>query len=97
MRIHCGILLAGVGTLLAACLQAPVEPEITLSAAVVPAERVGDLRVVVSTVTTLTASWTQVDDGTGDPAFYRIKYARPPIDWKTATIGCAHDPRNRDR
>jgi len=49
---------------------------------------VGDLRVGESSPTTLTLEWTQVDDGAGGPASYRLKYAQPPIDWRTATIGC---------
>lgn len=49
---------------------------------------VGDLAVTGATRRTLTATWTEVGDGTGSPARYRLKYARPPIDWSTATVGC---------
>jgi uncharacterized membrane protein len=52
------------------------------------AERVSDLRSTAASGTTVTLTWTQVDDGTGSPASYRVKYATPPIDWRTATIGC---------
>jgi hypothetical protein len=56
------------------------------------AMRVGtvtDLLVMRSTQSTLTLHWTQVQDGGGQPASYRLKYAAPPIDWSTASIGCA--------
>ncbi|MEX2049035.1 MAG: fibronectin type III domain-containing protein, partial [Gemmatimonadota bacterium] len=75
-------------SILAAC-GAPVEPELTMSAGVVaPAERVGDLRVTGSTSTVLSLEWTQVSDGTGSAAYYRVKYSEPHFHWKTATIGC---------
>lgn len=50
---------------------------------------VSDLAVLSQTETTLTVGWTQVDDGTGSPARYRVKYAPPAIDYASATIGCA--------
>jgi len=50
--------------------------------------RVADLRVAASTESTLTIEWTQIDDGKGEPAWYRVKYARPPIEWTEADIGC---------
>ena len=53
-----------------------------------PSQGVNDLRVTASTASTLTVAWTQVDDGAGQPAWYRVKYSAPRIDWKTATIGC---------
>jgi hypothetical protein len=56
-------------------------------------DRVNDLRATTQTPTTVTLSWTQVDDGTGAPASYRVKYATPPIDWRTATIGCSRTMR----
>jgi hypothetical protein len=49
---------------------------------------VADLTATQATQTTLTVSWTEVDDGTGSPARYRVKYARPAIDWSSATVGC---------
>jgi hypothetical protein len=49
---------------------------------------VRDLTVTNQSTSTITLHWTQVNDGTGSPAWYRVKYAEPPIDWKTATIGC---------
>ena len=57
-------------------------------ATVASRQRIADLTVVASTETTLTIQWTQIDDGTGEPAWYRVKYARPPIDWRDANIGC---------
>lgn len=60
----------------------------TAPALAVMADDVDDLAVVGATTSTITLRWTQVDDGTGKPASYRLKYAPPSIDWSTATIGC---------
>jgi hypothetical protein len=49
---------------------------------------VSDLSVEATTESSVTLSWTQVDGGTGGPAWYRMKYAVPPIDWGNATVGC---------
>ncbi len=49
---------------------------------------VTDLAVTAATSTTLTVRWTEVDDGTGDPSAYRVKYSTPPIRYGAATIGC---------
>ena len=57
-------------------------------AVVATRNRVEDLRVVGSTETSLTIQWTQIDDGTGEPAWYRVKYARPSITWSEADVGC---------
>ncbi|MGE0160386.1 MAG: fibronectin type III domain-containing protein [Gemmatimonadales bacterium] len=76
---------------LAACrADAPTEPEVTLSpvAATVPTDRVDDLTVTSVTDSTAELRWTQVDDGRGRPALYRLKYAQPAITWATATVGC---------
>jgi hypothetical protein len=54
-----------------------------------PAGTVRDLAVIGTTESSLTVGWTQVDDGAGAPASYRVKYALPSISWSTATIGCA--------
>jgi len=50
---------------------------------------VNDLSATGRSASSVTLTWTQVDDGTGAPAKYRVKYAQPSIDWRTATIGCA--------
>ena len=52
------------------------------------AEPVNDLAIASRTDSTLVLRWTEVDDGTGAPSKYRLKYAAPPIDWSTATVGC---------
>ncbi len=52
------------------------------------ADAVTDLAVTQATDSSLTVSWTQVDDGTGGPAAYQVRYALPPIDWSSATIAC---------
>ena len=75
----------------AACTEeAPTGLELVAepSAAVVAASAVTDLAVVTTGDSTVTLRWTEVDDGLGNPASYRVKYAPPAIDWKTATIGC---------
>jgi hypothetical protein len=53
------------------------------------AAMVADLSVEESTASSLTVRWTQVDDGTGGPASYRVKYGTPPLDWSTGTLGCS--------
>ncbi len=67
---------------LAACTAGnPAEP--AADAAVVE-----DLSVTGATDSTLTLEWTEVEDGTGGPASYAVRYASPPIDWETASPGC---------
>jgi hypothetical protein len=61
----------------------------TTTPAASAAGRVGDLVVAATTDSSLTVSWTQVDDGAGAPASYRVKYAIPSIQWSSATVGCA--------
>ena len=56
------------------------------------ATTVQDLAVSGATDATLTVRWTQIDDGTGQPADYRVKYGASPLtDWKSATMGCDFD------
>ena len=47
--------------------------------------RVTDLKVIAIDSTGVTLSFTQVDDGTGQPANYDVRYAPPPIAWGSAT------------
>lgn len=49
---------------------------------------VQDLAVAKATSSSLTVRWTEVGDGTGNPADYRVKYAAPPIDWGEASTAC---------
>jgi hypothetical protein len=49
---------------------------------------VSDLLVSAVSESSVTVTWTQVDDGTGSPARYRVKYAAPPILWGSATTAC---------
>ena len=58
--------------------------------------RVSDLSVAGISASSVTLTWTQVDDGTGSPAWYRVKYATPPIDWRTGTIGCERTMRGTE-
>jgi len=53
-----------------------------------PARVVDDLEVVGSTDSTLTVAWTQVDDGAGAPAWYRLEHGESPTDWWSAGLGC---------
>ena len=46
---------------------------------------VTDLAVVSIADTTATLSFTQVNDGTGKPAAYEVRYAVSPISWGTAS------------
>ena len=92
--------LAAAATLLAACTDDPIRPEPQALDIVplfqtggAPAGAVTDLRVVSATRHAATLTWTQVDDGTGAPAQYRVKYAESPlVDWKNATLGCDAEP-----
>ncbi|HJP86567.1 MAG TPA: Ig-like domain-containing protein [Gemmatimonadaceae bacterium] len=47
--------------------------------------RVSDLKVVSADSTSVALSFTQVDDGTGQPAEYDVRYAISPISWGSAT------------
>jgi hypothetical protein len=46
---------------------------------------VTDLQAAVTGSTSVTLSFTQVDDGTGQPAKYNVRYAVAPISWGSAT------------
>jgi len=75
---------------LAACTaDNPTEPHgFSAASATIPTDRVDDLALVAASDSTIELRWTQVDDGTGRPALYRLKYAEPAILWATATVGC---------
>ncbi|HEV8265026.1 MAG TPA: galactose oxidase-like domain-containing protein [Gemmatimonadales bacterium] len=47
---------------------------------------VADLAVEARSDRSLTLGFTEVDDGTGHAATYDVRYARPPIDWASATV-----------
>jgi hypothetical protein len=74
--------------LTAACSETATEPrmlgENAPSFSTQEAERpapVANLAVSATTATTATLTWTEVDDGTGEPASYDIRYALSPIRW----------------
>jgi hypothetical protein len=46
---------------------------------------VTDLRVTATDSTSVTLAFTQVNDGTGQPARYDVRYAAAPISWGSAT------------
>jgi len=52
--------------------------------AVSPAGTISDLSVSAVASTSVTLSFTQVDDGTGLPAIYDVRYAVTPISWGSA-------------
>ncbi|HMG70681.1 MAG TPA: fibronectin type III domain-containing protein, partial [Gemmatimonadaceae bacterium] len=58
-------------------------PSAAAAAAVSPGT-VTDLQASVNGSTSVTLSFTQVDDGTGQPAKYNVRYAVAPISWGTA-------------
>ncbi len=43
-----------------------------------------DLRVTIVNATDMTLALTEVDDGTGQPAKYEVRYATPTINWPTS-------------
>lgn len=47
--------------------------------------RVTDLGVTSTTLSSATLSFTEVDDGTGSPADYLVRFQVSPVDWGTAT------------
>lgn len=57
---------------------------------------VDDLEVVGATASTLTLRWTQVQDGRGEPAFYRVRFGSPLDVWKEGTIGCDREIRGTE-
>jgi TolB protein len=68
--------------------------EVELSTSLIRAGTVSDLTVRTESETILIVRWTQVDDGTGNPAFHRLKYAESPLtDWKSAATVCTPNPR----
>jgi hypothetical protein len=74
----------------------PSVPELRPVFSPVPSGRPGvvvDLLIQERSATSVTLSWTQVDDGTGAPAWYRMKYAGPGIHWPSATVGCRRTMR----
>jgi len=80
-----------LAALCVACsIESPTDPSDPVSpAAATEVGAVGDLAVVSSTASTVTLGWTEISDGTGAPAVYRVRYAVPPIDWDAAKEACA--------
>src|SRR5439155_8184 len=70
------------------CSDLPTEPNALevddLSAAATAPGTVSDLSVSAIGTNSVTLSFTQVDDGTGNPAKYDVRYARAPISWGSA-------------
>ena len=50
-----------------------------------PPAAVADLSVIATTDVSVTLSFTQVDDGLGQPANYDVRYSAAPISWGSAT------------
>ena len=51
---------------------------------IAPPESVSDLSVTATTDASVTLSFTQVDDGLGQPANYDVRYAAAPMSWGSA-------------
>lgn len=51
-----------------------------------PPARVADLTAPSTTVSSVTIRFTTVDDGTGSPASYQVRYQSPTITWANATV-----------
>jgi uncharacterized protein YjdB len=67
---------------------APKDSTVQEAGAVTVAVKPGtvtDLQAAVTGSTSVTLSFTQVDDGTGQPAKYNVRYAVAPISWGSAT------------
>ena len=84
------LLFATALVVIAACQRdAPVAPpsSLTLPGGGLPGSpgTVTDLAVDEVTQNSATLSFTEVDDGLGQPARYVVRYAEPPIDWGSAT------------
>ncbi len=63
-------------------LTAPDERSLSTTSAEAPApNRVSDLSVELAGTSSVTLSWTQVDDGTEAPADYDLRYAPAPLGW----------------
>ncbi|MEO7862071.1 MAG: fibronectin type III domain-containing protein [Nitrospirales bacterium] len=45
---------------------------------------VTNLRVTIVNATDMSIAWTEVDDGTGAPAKYDVRFATPTVNWGTA-------------
>lgn len=72
------------------CTSSPAEPESTQEdvtdtpGQVTDPGQVNDLIVTDSTGTSVTLSFTQVDDGTGNPAEYAVRWHAGPMNWGAA-------------
>jgi len=88
-RMHIrGGLAATALVIVAACRDTPVAPpsSLTLPGGGLPGfpGTVTDLAVDEVTQNSVTLSFTEVDDGLGQPARYVVRYAAPPIEWGSA-------------
>jgi hypothetical protein len=52
------------------------------------ASPVVDLSASSATDTTLTVRWTEVGDGNGGAAWYRVRYSAPPLAWSAGQVAC---------
>jgi hypothetical protein len=52
------------------------------------ANPVVDLAASSATDTTLTVRWTEVGDGNGGAAWYRVRYSAPPFAWSSGQVAC---------
>jgi Big-like domain-containing protein len=72
---------------LVGCLAAPLGPSPDQPAAPTIPGTVSDLAIAALTDSSVTLTFTEVSDGTGQPAKYDVRYAAgPPISWGAGTI-----------
>src|SRR5712691_6432970 len=65
-------------------LTGPTQPDFASTSSVHPGT-VSDLRVTAASDTSVTLAFTEVDDGTGQPASYDIRLAAGALSWGSAT------------
>lgn len=77
-----GKVIVGPLSNIASTRDAPTTPPPTTP----PPARVADLTAPSTTVSSVTLRFTTVDDGTGSPASYQVRYQSPTITWANATV-----------
>lgn len=69
--------------------QNTVLSNVTTGRVLTNADPVDDLSVTAVTDSSMTVRWTEVGDGAGGPASYRVRYSNPAISWSSATDACS--------
>jgi hypothetical protein len=91
-----GLMLLAIAFTSACSTDALVSPEVPGDQGNVPADPavqaadvVEDLSVVATSASSVTLGWTEVSDGAGAPAAYRVRYARPTMAWNSPSTACS--------